>query len=158
MSPHNQDSRLPADMSQFPPPIIVDMIYGCAAVLQWGIPSTTNAIHSSVGSSYYDKNGSEESGEDEYEAHSPMPAPTPAPAPAPKRLPTPVETARSMQAKNWANRHIDQSEPRLRTIGEAMDVVALLWSQSRPKRHEKPPPTQEEDMRQDRVHAWLQTQ
>ena len=108
------------------------MIYGCAAVLQWGIPSTTDAIRSSVGPLYYDMDGLEESGEDEDEARSPMPAS--------------VETAQSMRAKTWANRHIDQSEPRLRTIGEAMDVVALLWSQSRPKRHEKPPPTQEEDL------------
>jgi hypothetical protein len=150
-SPHNQDARLPADMSQFPPPIIVDMFYGCGAVLRWGIPQAADAIELSMGSLYYDETGSGESnssgeagdGMDDIEA---------------ARSPTPVETSRSKRAKAWASRHCDQSEPRLRTIDEAMDLVMLLWSRSGPKHQEEPPPTQEEDSRQDRVHAWLQTQ
>jgi hypothetical protein len=141
IAPHNRDCRLPADMSQFPPSIIVDMIYGCAAVEQWGIASTRSTIESLVEPIYYDKN------EDEARL----------PTPAPEGSRTPV-TPRSTRANKWANRHMDQSEPRLRPIDKAMEVVALLWSQSRPQRHEKPPPPQEEDMRQDRVHAWLQTQ
>ena len=56
-SPHNQDAHLPANMSQFPPPVIVDMFYGCAAVLWWGIPQAANAIELSVGSLYYDETG-----------------------------------------------------------------------------------------------------
>jgi hypothetical protein len=150
-SPHNQDARLPADMSQFPPPIIVDMFYGCAAVLRWGIPQAADAIELSMGPLYYDETGSGESnssgeagdGTDDIEA---------------ARSPTPVETPRSKRAKAWASRHCDQSEPRLRTIDEAMDLVMLLWSRSGPKHQEELPPTQEEDSRQDRVHAWLQTQ
>jgi len=150
-SPHNQDARLPADMSQFPPPIIVDMFYGCAAVLRWGIPQASDAIQSSVGSLYYDETGSGESnssgeagdGEDDIEA---------------ARSPTPVETPRSKRAKAWASRHCDQTEPRLRTIDEAMDLVMLLWSRSGPKHQERPPTTQKEDMCRDKVNAWLQTQ
>lgn len=150
-SPHNQDARLPADMSQFPPPIIVDMFYGCAAVSRWGIPQASAAIQLSVGSLYYDETGSGESnssggardGESDIEAAC---------------SPTPVETPQSKRAKRWASRHCDQTEPRLNTIDEAMDLVMLLWFRSGPKHQEKPPTTQEEDVRRDRVHAWLQTQ
>lgn len=146
-SPHNQDARLPADMSQFPPPTIVDMFYGCAAVLRWGIPQASSAIQFSVGSLYYDETGSGESNwsreEGDIEA-----------APSP----TPVKTPRSKRAKFWAGRHCDQTKPRLNTIDEAMDLVMLLWSRSDHKHQEKPITTREEDMCRDRVHAWLQTQ
>jgi hypothetical protein len=148
-SPHNQNARLPADMSQFPPATIVDMFYGCAAVLRWGIPQATDSIKLSL---YYPKKGSGgsnlsgEAGDEEDDSVA-------------AGSPTLVdESPRSRRAKGWASRHCDQSEPRLSTIDEAMDLVMLLWSRSRPKRQEKPLPTQEEDMRQDRVHAWLQTQ
>jgi hypothetical protein len=57
-SPHNQDARLPADMNQFPPSIIVDMYYGSAAMLQWGIAQSSAAIWSSLESLYYDNIGS----------------------------------------------------------------------------------------------------
>ena len=137
-SPHNQDARLPADMSRFPPPTIVDMFYGCAAVLRWGIPQASSAIQFSVGSLYYD-----ETGEGDNEV-----------APSP----TPVESPQSKRAKFWAGRHCDQTEPRLNTIDEAMDLVMFLWSRSGHKHQEKPLTTQEEDVRRDRVHAWLQTQ
>jgi hypothetical protein len=144
-APHNQDARLPADMSQFPPPTIVDMFYGCTAVLRWGIPQASSAIQSLVGSLYYDETGSGEDGDGEGDieaAHSP----------------TPVETPRSKRAKIWAGRHCDQAKPGLNTIDEAMDLVMSLWSRSGHKHQEEPLTTQEEDMCRDRVQAWLQTQ
>ena len=57
-SPHNQDARLPADMSEFPAPIIVEMFYGCVALLRWGIPQASDAIWLLAGSLYYDETGS----------------------------------------------------------------------------------------------------
>ena len=148
IAPHNQDARLPADMSQFPPPIIVDMFYGCAAVSRWGIPQATAAIQSSVGSLYYDKSGPGElilsggarDGEDDIEA---------------ARQPTPP---RSKRAKARESQHRNQTEGRINTIDEAMDLIMLLWSRTGPKPPDKPPTTPEEDMRRDRVQAWLQTQ
>jgi hypothetical protein len=135
-------------MSQFPPPIIVDMCYGCAAVLQWGIPQATATIRLSVGSLYYDETGSGESGE-AGDGEGDIEA---------ARSPTPIETPRLKRANYWADRHCDQPEPRLTTIDEAMDLVSLLWARSAPKRQKKPPTTQEEDMRRERVHAWVKTQ
>ena len=151
-APHNWNARLPADMSQFPPPIILDLFYGCAAVLRWGIAKATSVIQSSMGSLYYDRMGSGESdssggssGEDDVIKAT--------------GSPTLVgESPWSRRSKAWANRHCDRSEPCPGTLDEAMDLVSLLWWRSGLKHQEKPPPTQEEDLRQDRIHAWLQTQ
>ena len=60
-APHNQDARRPANMGDFPPPIIVDMFYGCPALLKWGMQEGRDGIWSSAQLSYYDLS---ESGED----------------------------------------------------------------------------------------------
>ena len=46
------------------------------------------------------------------------------------------------------------------TIGEAMDLILLLWSHSAPGRQEKLPANQkgEEDLSREKVSAWLKTQ
>jgi hypothetical protein len=153
-SPHNQDARLPADMNEFPPPIIVDMYYGCAAVLQWGIAESSAAIWSSVESSYYDNTGSgrgssserddtdeddDADGGDETDGGEAR------------------ETPQDIRAEDRANRKRAQSGSQLNTIDEAMDLVILLWSQPGPGHREAPSPMQE-DFRRERVDAWLQAQ
>jgi hypothetical protein len=146
-SPHNQDARLPANMNQFPPPIIVDMFYGCAAVLQWGLPQSSAAIWSSVDSSYYDNTGlgGESSSErDDADGEGDTDGGN--------------ETdARDIRTRKWANRKCAQAGSQLNTIDEAMDLVILLWSQPGPGHREEPPPTQE-DFRRERVDAWLRAQ
>ncbi|KAF5384119.1 hypothetical protein D9615_003271 [Tricholomella constricta] len=145
-APHNQNARLPADMSQFPPPIIVDMFYGCAAVLRWGITEAKSFIELSVGPLYYDF----------IEAAA---SPTNVNESPRSRRAKKHESPRSRRAKAGASQHCDQSEPRLvRTMDEAMDFVSLLWMRSAPKRQEMPPSTEEEDLRRERVQAWLETQ
>ena len=97
-SPNNQDARLPADMSQFPPPIIVDMHYGCAAILQWGTAETSAAIWTSVESVYYDKDGGRSSERDNSdEAGSEDQGDEPKGGEA-------TETPRVIPAKKFANR------------------------------------------------------
>lgn len=131
-SPHNQDARLPPDMNQFPPPIIVDMYYGCAAILQWGIDQSSAAIWSSVESLYYSNTCSE------------------------RESSLKLEDA-DIRAKKWADRRLAQAGSQLNTMDKAMDLVILLWSQPGPGHREEPPPTQE-DFRRERVDAWLRTQ
>jgi hypothetical protein len=128
--PHNQDARLPADMSQFPPPVIIDMLYGCAALSQWGIPQTIKAIDLLAKPSFDIAKA----------ARSPRPS---------------IEAPRPKRAKKQAGRHCDQSERPI-TMDKAMDLISILWSRSCPQPQEEPPPTQ--DMCRDRVNAWLQTQ
>jgi hypothetical protein len=46
--PHNQNARQPAGANVFPPDVLVDMWYGCAALLQWGMNETVDRIRHSV--------------------------------------------------------------------------------------------------------------
>jgi hypothetical protein len=130
------------------------MFYGCAAVLQWGLPQSSAAIWSSVESSYYDNTGSgrgssserddaygegDTDGGDETDAREATP------------------TSRDIRTRKWANRKCAQAGSQLNTIDEAMDLVILLWSQPGPGHREEPPPTQE-DFRRERVDAWLRAQ
>lgn len=144
-APHNQDARFPADMSKFPHPIIVDMYYGCAALLRWGTPQAIEAIQSSVGSLYYGEELRDSSGEDKNGEEDTL-------------TPTAPDTARSTQARLWAIQH-DQPHTGIRTVDEAMDLIMLLWSRSAPAHQEELPAIQkEEDLGRERVNAWRQTQ
>jgi hypothetical protein len=65
--PHNQNARQPAGAKIFPPDVLVDMWYGCAALLQWGMNETIDKIRHSVESEYYDNvnsNGEDDNGWD----------------------------------------------------------------------------------------------
>ena len=123
------------------------MFYGCAAISRWGFAEAINAIHLSTGSLYYDETGSGESnssgeaGDEDEDCDA-------------ARSPTPVETSWSRRTESRASRP-RKSELERKIFEQAMDAVMLLWCRSCP---EKPPSTEEEDMRQDRVHAWLQIQ
>ena len=51
---HNQDARPPADWSTWPPPIILDALYGNAALKRWASTETTlDLIDSSSKDNYY---------------------------------------------------------------------------------------------------------
>ena len=75
-APHNQNARFPGDMSNFPNAVIMVMFYGCAVLLQWGMPQATDVIQSTVESSYHNEKLRDSSGEDSGEdgtAHLPTP-------------------------------------------------------------------------------------
>jgi hypothetical protein len=141
-------------MNQFPPPIIVDMYYGCAAMLQWGIADSSAAIWSSVESSYYNNTGSgrgsssrrdDEDEDDDADGGDETDGGEA------------TETPRDIRAKKWADRKHVQFGSQLETIDEAMDLVILLWSQPGSGHREEPSPVQEDFLRE-RVDAWLQAQ
>ena len=138
-------------MSQFPPPIIVDMHYGCAAILQWGTAETSAAIWTSVESVYYNKDGgrsSERDNSDEAGSEDQRDEPKGGEA---------TETPRVIPAKKFAYRKRAQYGSQLNTMDEAMDLVMFLWSQSGPGDQEEPSPTKE-DFGRERVDAWLRAQ
>ena len=119
------------------------MFYRCAAFSRWEFSEAINAIRLSAGSLYYDETGSGESnssgeaGDEDENCDA-------------ARSPAPVEISRSRRAEARASRH--ESDPDLKRLEQVMDVVIFLWPWSCPQK----PPSTEEDMRQDRVHAWLQ--
>lgn len=129
--PHNQDARQPADTSWFPPAVVVDMFYGYAAVSRWGNQECTDAIRSSVGQLYYE-HGNEDGGR--------------------------LSRDKGVQVGEGANRAARKSRRKPNPFHETMDLVAFLWSRSRPGDPERPSSTQEEDRSREKVAAWLQTQ
>lgn len=52
-APNNQDTRPPADRSIWPPPIILDLLYGIAAIKRWSTQTTADLIHKWTKADYY---------------------------------------------------------------------------------------------------------
>jgi hypothetical protein len=50
---NNQDARPPVDWSTWPPPIILDVLYGNAALKRWATQTTIDLIHSWTKDNYY---------------------------------------------------------------------------------------------------------
>ena len=55
-----QDARPPADWSTWPPPTILDVLYGNATLKRWATPTTIGLIHGRVRENYYTQLGSRE--------------------------------------------------------------------------------------------------
>ena len=118
---HNQDARQPADMDRFPPPVITDMHYGCAAILQWGISGSLDTISSSVKSVYYDTAGSEGKNSSEMDDSNARDGTEEGHRSQPKE-----ETAQSTRAAKWASRNRAASTKHQSRIGEALDILMKI--------------------------------
>lgn len=55
LAPNNQDARPPADWSTWPPPVVLDVLYGIAAIKRWATPTTADLIHKSTKADYYEQ-------------------------------------------------------------------------------------------------------
>ncbi|KAF8798393.1 hypothetical protein BYT27DRAFT_7018030, partial [Phlegmacium glaucopus] len=53
LAPNNQDVQPPADWSTWPPPIILDVLYGNAALKRWATQTTIDLIHKWTKDNYY---------------------------------------------------------------------------------------------------------
>jgi hypothetical protein len=150
--PHNQNARQPADIDDFPPPVLLEMWYGCAAVLRWGVQLTINTIWSSVGGHYYDIDDDAPGddgapGDDDLNGgdNSDRESLTP---------PKGKETAQSSRGQGKEG-HTQSGSP-LNTMGEAMEFLMLLWAHPRSGHRAGPSSTQEKkDQSRDKVDAWL---
>ena len=68
VAPHNSDARR-SDSDDWPPPLIFDVAYGCAALNTWGVPTFTDFARTRTRHIYYndgdnngDKNGDSRDG------------------------------------------------------------------------------------------------
>ena len=61
VAPHNSDARQRADHDDWPPPLLFDVAYGCAALKTWGVPQFMNLARQRTRDIYYhnddDENG-----------------------------------------------------------------------------------------------------
>jgi len=118
--PHNQNARQPANIDGFPPTALLNMWYGCAALLQWGVSQTIDTIRSSVGSQYYDianSEGERSPGDDDFNGGDNSDK-------EPLTPPKSKEIAQPSRAQGKGGR--TQSGSRLNTMNEAMDFLTLL--------------------------------
>jgi len=136
---HNQNARQPIDMNNFPPPVLIDMWYGCAALKQWGDTSIINTIWSSMESRYYDGLGrGYDSGKDR------------------SNKPEEKLTERGIRTRKRENR--TQSRSHLSTMEDAFDILMILSRKPEHRDQDDLPSTQEENLSRDKVNAWLQAQ
>ena len=63
VAPHNCDAR-PSDSGEWPPAMIFDVAYGCAALNMWGVPAFLEFTRRRIKDNYYDEGGRGCSGSD----------------------------------------------------------------------------------------------
>ncbi|KAF8309777.1 hypothetical protein F5887DRAFT_1153856 [Amanita rubescens] len=54
VAPHNSDARQRVDHDDWPPPLLFDVAYGCAALNTWGVPQFVNLARQRTRHIYYD--------------------------------------------------------------------------------------------------------
>jgi hypothetical protein len=54
VAPHNSDARQRVDHDDWPPPLLFDVAYGCAALNTWGVPQFENLARQRTRNIYYD--------------------------------------------------------------------------------------------------------
>jgi hypothetical protein len=132
------------------------MWYGCAAVLRWGVAGTINEVRSSAGPYYYDIPSSEENspGDDDLNGGNNLDRESLTPPKGKGK-----ERAQSSRARGKEKEGRTQSGSHLNTMGEAMEILMLLWAHPRSGHRGDPSSTQEEnDQSRDKVNTWLQAQ
>jgi hypothetical protein len=58
--PNNTDARLPQDRSQWPTDLIIDFLYGSAALKKWGMKASIAKLTKIVNDVYYSRKGQDE--------------------------------------------------------------------------------------------------
>ncbi|KIL55822.1 hypothetical protein M378DRAFT_90221, partial [Amanita muscaria Koide BX008] len=53
VAPHNSDARQLVDHDDWPPPLLFDIAYGCAALNTWGVPQFVNLARQRTRDIYY---------------------------------------------------------------------------------------------------------
>jgi hypothetical protein len=179
--PHNQNARQPAGTNIFPPDVLVDMWYGCAALLQWGMNETVDKIQHSVESEYYDNvnsngedynggnggnGGNGTNGGDDLNGGRLTPCKG-----NEKAHSVGVEGAGSPGNRdsnggddlNGGSLTLPEGArtaptPRLKMMDDAMDFLLLLWSHQKSGHREDPSiSTQKKEQSRDKVTSWLQS-
>jgi hypothetical protein len=125
-APHNSDARRPDDTSEWPPDLIFDFFYGCAAVKAWGRNLFIMRVRKSVTDRYHDNADPEvpdvgELGDDT--SHT-------------RRIREQAD-ARNERADFRKRKRLSQvaSNPAESGLDDMMDVVMTLWTRLTRKGH-----------------------
>ena len=67
LGPHNSDARQP-NSNVWPPPVMFDISYGCAALTTWGVPDFKDFARQLTRNIYYDSDDAEDDNDDNYDS------------------------------------------------------------------------------------------
>ena len=132
LAPRNSDARLPEDTSEWPPAIIIDLFYACAALRAWGPKPFFDSARERSRKKYYDNTGDDDNDE-------PVGGPVGGPGHADVRLGDQgTERSRRYEARNMRKmqtaRSMDQSKDSFLSL---MDEVLALWMRNSKERKRK---------------------
>jgi hypothetical protein len=138
-APNNSDARKPQDLSQWPTDLIIDFLYGTAALKKWGTQVTINSFTKMMKDTYYTEQSREEK--------------------ARKAQATKLDISRQDRTARRLRRTAKASGSRAVAEGEdepernwedMMDIVKVFWSQP-PVSGTKP---SSQDVNRERAEAW----
>jgi hypothetical protein len=137
---NNLDARPPADWSTWPPPIILDVLYGNAALKRWATQTTIDLIHSWTKDNYYIQAREQEIAEAKA-TH------------AAKQVEQRLERVEKRDSK-------PEGRQKEMSRGDMFDVLLFFSRLSGPQDSQEPnlPPSQPnpEDVSRRKVERWLQ--
>jgi hypothetical protein len=138
----NLDARQPQDTDQWPPALILDFVYGYAALKAWGPATFVDLVRKSTRDAYYDHTDTDESDVDRSFSPQPINA---------KRKQENDRDARA--AARSKRKHMGQ----LSREDDLMDVVMALWKRAARKGRpqQQVDPASGAQGSRDRVQAWL---
>jgi len=138
-APNNSDARKPQDLSQWPTDLIVDFVYGTAALKKWGTRTTTDSLTKMMKDTYYTGQRREEKARNAQAAKLKM-----------SRQDRKARVLRQTEASGSGAVADREDEPERNWEG-MMDIVNVFWSQP-PMSGTRPSP---QDVNRERVEAWL---
>jgi hypothetical protein len=152
MTPHNQDARPPQVMTNWPTALIVNFVYGCAAIKKWGTLASYELIHDTVHSQYYDdEQGSTKSNKDDKQG-SPQPNNSDKGREA-------IEKAQAQAQERSARAHRcaynKETGWQSRTMSQVMDLMMDNWTRWKARQQHRQ--VFEKDVSRNKVLEWLPT-
>lgn len=134
-APNNKGARLPTDLSQWPPAIIVNFMYGAAALQKWGLKAGIDKLRKITKETYYFQEVRDET------AHKAMAA----------------KSQESVQARagRASKRARAAAGGAVEQQNDMMDIVMGLWLQHPTSGTQPPSLPCPEDVSREKVAAWL---
>jgi hypothetical protein len=139
---NNSDARQPDDDSAWPPALIFDFFYGCAALNAWGEKPFKTFVKKLNSGNYYHEAKSGESNDDgryKQEGTSQQA----------------MDRRARREAEERKRKRDDQEEYGWDSFGETMDLMMGLWMRQARKRQPKQDVPEVDHSKQEIVRAWL---
>jgi hypothetical protein len=140
-APNNTDARLPQDRSQWPTDLIIDFLYGSAALKKWGMKASVAKLTKIVNDVYYSRKDQDEITQEAKQDKLKM---------------SRRDRHSGRKAKASGSGAVVEEEEEERNWEDIMDIVHAFWLG--PQSSETQFSRRLHDTRREKVEAWLQKQ